>query len=475
MSKSKSKQTQFTSEYEKLEKNKIKLTITISPEGFREGLVKAYNKNKHYFDLPGFRKGKAPRKMIEQMYGKDVFHEDAINFVLPDAYEQSLEQHNIDPVYKPEEIEPGEMSETTGAVFYVQVYIRPEVAIDGYYGLTYPKMETNATEADVQDALKAEQEKNARQVSVERAAENGDIVTINFTGYSEGEAFEGGSAQDFDLTLGSNQFIPGFEAQLVGHVVGDDIKVEVTFPEEYGHETLAGKPATFEVEILDVKAKELPEIDDDFAQDVSEFDNLADYKADLAQKIAERKTSQLDSNKRMHLVRQLIQLAEMEVPEAMYTARIDEQWDSFTRQIQSHGMDVESYMRFSNMTEEMMRASWAEQCKFDVDSQLALEAVAIKEAMAVNDEEFRTHLGEMTTFEGDALDKFIDTITPPRRKDFERDLLCKKALDLVVENAIAVDEPDMPVTPITAPPSDDNVVEGEAEEIISGDDAATSE
>jgi len=254
---------------------------------------------------------------------------------------------------------------------------------------------------------------------------------------------------------------------LVGREVGDDVKVEVTFPEEYGHEALAGKPATFEVEILDIQTKELPEVDDDFAQDVSEFDNLTDYKADLAKTITERKTSQLETNKRVHLARQLIQLAQMEVPEAMYTARIDESWESFTRQVESRGMDVENYLRFSNLSEEVMRASWAEQSKFDVDSQLALEAVSVKEGMTVSDEEFRTHLGEMTGAENDALDKLIETITPPRRKDLERDLLCKKALDLVAENAIAVDEPIIPenMPPASPVDKDDDIVEGEATEV----------
>jgi len=470
---SKSKQPQFSSQYEKTETNKIKLTINITPEGFREGLVQAYNKNKHYFDLPGFRKGKAPRKMIEQMYGRDIFHEDAVNFVLPDAYEKSLEEHDLDPVYKPDSIEPGEMSETTGAIFYVEVYVRPEATIDGYHGLTYPKMETEATESDIQDALRAEAEKNARQVSVDRAAQLGDIVTINFTGYSEGEAFEGGSGEDFDLTLGSNQFIPGFEDQLVGHIVGDDINVEVTFPDEYGHETLAGKPANFEVEILDVKAKELPEIDDDFAQDVSEFDNLADYKTDLAKKITDRKTSQQDANKRMHLARQLTTLLEAEIPKAMYTARLDDSWENFTRQIESHGMSVESYLNLSNLNEETMRASWAEQAKFDVDSQLALEAVAKKEAMTITDEEFTKHLSEVTATEGDALEKLEKSISTPRRKEIQREMLCKKALDFIAENAIAVDEPLTPITPLTAPTNnnediaseDTDIIDGEAEEI----------
>ena len=463
---SKSKQPTFTSEYEKLETNKIKLTINVTPEHFREGLLAAYNKNKQYFDLPGFRKGKAPRKIIERMYGREIFHEDAISFILPDIYEAALEEHALDPVYKPEEVTLGEMSEATGAVFHFTVYVRPEVSIDGYYGLTYPKMETEATEEDIQALLRAEQEKNARQVSVERASKDGDILTINFTGYVDGEPFDGGAGEDHDLTLGSGQFIPGFEEQLIGKEVGDDVKVEVTFPEDYGHEPLAGKAATFEVEILDIKEKELPEINEDFAQDVSEFDTLAEYREDLAKKITERKTAHLDNNKRVHLSQQLIQIAEMEVPEAMYKARLDESWESFTRQIEMQGANVETYLRAYNLTEEMMRASWMEQCKFDVDSQLAAEAVANKEGMTITDEEFRNHLAEMTKQEGDELDKLVDNIPPARRKDLERELLCKKAMDFVIEKAIAVDEPIAPVVAADAGEEDpQDPIEGEAKEI----------
>jgi len=456
---SKSKQPKFTSEYEKLEPNKIKLTITVTPEGFREGLQKSYNKNKHHFNLPGFRNGRAPRKMIEQAYGREIFHEDAISFILPDIYEQALEEHNLDPVYKPEGIEPGEMSEATGAVFNVLVYIRPEVTIDGYYGLTYPKMETEATEADIQAMLRAEQEKNARQISVERPAAMGDTVTINFTGYHNGEPFEGGKGEDFDLTLGSGQFIPGFEEQLVGCGVGDNVKVEVTFPEEYGHETLAGQPATFEVEILDVKANELPEINDDFAEEVSEFENLTDYRTHLSKTITENKTSQLDANKRMHLMKELIQIAQMDVPVAMYQARMDESWENFTRQVEAQGMDVETYLRFSNATEEAMRKSWEAQIVFDVNSQLALEAVAEKEGLTVSDEEFAQHIGEMANREGDELNKLLKEVSPARRKDFERDIKCKKALDFIAEKAIAIDEPIAPVV------VNNGIIEGEATEI----------
>jgi len=466
---SKANNHKFTSEYEKTETNKIKLTITASPELFRDGLQKAYLKNRNYFNMPGFRQGRAPRKLIEQAYGRDIFHEDAINIILPDAYEQALEEHGLEPVYKPEEIKPGEMSEATGAVFYIQVYVRPEVTIDGYYGLTYPKMDTAATENDIQEMLEAEQNKNARLIDADRPSENGDTLTIDFKGFIGDEPFEGGEAKNHNLVLGSGQFIPGFEEQLIGHEVGDDVEVEVTFPDDYGSEELAGKPAIFEVEILEIKVKELPELNDDFAQDVSEFDTMADYKENLAKTITERKISQQDANKRSHLLKQLVPKAEMEVPEAMYQARLDESWDSLVRQIESQGIDMETYMRITNMTEKQVRDNWSESTVTNVDSQLALEAVAIKEGLTVSDEEFTKHVGEMSTTEGEELTKLVSNISNASRKDLERGLLCTKALDFVMEKAIEVDEPilEQPIVindPV-APATESDIIDGEAKEV----------
>jgi len=429
-----------TSSMEQLENNKVKLTITVSPERFREGLSHAYNRNKHYFNIPGFRKGKAPRRMIEQMYGRDVFYDDAINHVLPDAYEAALDQLEVEPVYKPE-IEPGDISEKEGAVFFATIYTRPEAEVDGYYGLTYPKGEPDATAEDIQNALRAEQEKNSRQVSVNRPAELKDVVTINFTGYIDGELFEGGAGKDHDLTLGSGQFIPGFEEQLVGHIPGDDVSVNVTFPEEYHAPEFAGKDAVFEVEILDVKANELPEIDDDFAQDVSEFDTLTEFRDDLAKKITEHKTANLENEKRNHVMRKLVEVATMEVPEAMYLARLDDMMHDFTRQIEMRGMDIENYMRFTQLTEQSLKTQWRPQAEEDVKGVLALEAVAKKEDITVTEEEFSKKLSEMLSQEGEDLDKIISDMHPSRRKDIERSILCEKALDFVMEKATATDEP----------------------------------
>ena len=427
-----------TSVLENVETNKVKLTITIPPDRFREGLQHAYNRNKHHFNLPGFRKGKAPRKIIEQAYGKDVFYEDAVNFVLPDAYEAALNEHNLDPVYRPD-IAPGDISEAEGAVFFAEVYTRPSAEIGDYSDLTYPKGTVDATDEEVEQELKAQQMKNARQVSVSRPAEMGDVVTINFEGFIDDEAFEGGSGEDFNLTLGSGQFIPGFEEQLVGTTPGDDVKVNVSFPDDYHHPDYAGKAAIFEVEVLDVQGKEMPEIDDDFAQDVSEFDTLAEYKDDLKKRIKENKEGNLENNKRGHLLKQLIEKITVDIPEAMYLARMDEMMEEFRRQVQMQGMDVETYMRFTQLTPDNLRASWRPQAEIDVKNLLALEAVVRKENLALTDDEFRVKIAEMLKLEGDSLEQFVSTIPDERRKDLERSILSEKALELIMERATEVE------------------------------------
>ncbi|MCL2455923.1 MAG: trigger factor [Defluviitaleaceae bacterium] len=426
-------------EAENLENGKVKLTIKVGAERFREGLQYAYGRNKQYFNIPGFRKGKAPRKLIEQSYGRDVFHEEALNFVLPDAYEAALEKHALEPVYKPE-IEPGEINETDGIVVFATVQTRPTAEIQDYYGLTFPKNDFDATEEDIQNALRAEQEKNSRQVSSNDPAKIGDVVTINFKGFIDGEPFEGGAGEDHDLKLGSGQFIPGFEDQLVGKIPGDDVHVNVNFPDEYHHEEFAGKAAVFEVEILDVKTHELPEINDEFAEDVSEFDSLAEWRDDLAKKITENKKLNTENKKRSHLTKKLIALSKAEIPEEMYLARLDDMMYEFSQQLAMRGIELESYMRFTQMSEEMLRASWRKQAEIDVNGAVALEAVAKKENISVSAEDFEKRIAEISNKEGDELKNFVDGINPMRRKELERSMRCEKAMDIVAEKAVATDD-----------------------------------
>lgn len=437
--------SKFTCEIENIEPNKLKLTLNLSPELFRAGLTHSYNVNKKHFNIPGFRKGKAPRRIIEQMYGKEIFYEDAIDYLLSDAYESALDKHDLEPVFKPD-LEPGEISEKEGAVFYMTFYTRPEAEIDDYFGLTYPTGNAEPTEEEIQEALRAEQEKNSRQISVDRPAEMNDIVTINFTGYMDGEAFEGGAGEDHDLTLGAGRFIPGFEEQLVGHIPGDDVDVEVTFPADYQHETYAGKPATFKVEVLDVKTSVVPEIDDDFAQDVSEFDTLAEYREDIAKRIKEHKETNLENDKRRHLVRQLVEKATMDIPEAMYFGRLADMLDDYKYSIESRGMDFENYLRFAQLTEERLLEEWRGQAEEDVKSSLVLEAIGKKENITVDEESLRAKVSEVTERVDEELDEVINAMHKSRRRTLERSILCEKALNLVLEKATAVE--GTPIEPV---------------------------
>ena len=427
-----------SSEIVESENNKVTFTLHISPEYFREGLNHVHNKNKGYFNIPGFRKGKAPRKIVEQMYGNDIYHEDAINYCLPDAYEHALDIHELEPVYKPD-VDTKSTSEKEGAVFSIKIDVRPDVEINEYKGLPYPLANTEVTEAELDAALKSEQEKNARRVSVDRKAELGDVVTINYVGFIDGEPFEGGSAQEQDLFLGTGQFIPGFEDQLVGFGAGDDVTVNVTFPEKYNYTELAGKDATFEVEIVDVQKRELPELDDEFAETVSEFDTIEEYREYLKEKMKEYKIANLENVKRNYVLRKLVETSVMEVPESMYLARLDEMMDDFSSQIRMKGMDVENYMRFSDMTEASLKASWRTKAELDVQSSLALHAIALKENLTVDSDEFRKRVSEIMRLSDDAVDKYIEEMPKRQIKEFERHILCTKAFDFILENAIATE------------------------------------
>ena len=430
----------YTSTVETLEPTKLKLTVSVSPEAFREGITIAYNKNKQHFNIQGFRKGKAPRKMIEQLYGREVFYEDALNAVLQDAYEAALDEHDIEPVYRPE-IEPGPASEAEGATFYAEIYIRPEAEVSDYYGLLYPETDTEPTEDEIHEALTREQEKGATQMSVERPAEMGDIVTINYKGYFGDEPFEGGEGFEHQLTLGSKQFIGNFEEQLVGHIPGDDVEVIVTFPEEYHHADYSGKEARFEVEVIDVQAKEMPELNDEFADNVSEYETLAEYRQDLADKIKKSKEQNFDNAKRNHVMRQLRDKATVDVPDAMHLARMEEMLREFEQRLQMQGMSMELYAQYTQMTPEKLMENWRPQAEIEVKNMLVLEAVAKKESLTVTEEELAEYIGKITGMKDEELAKIVENLPAFRRKEIMRSCVCDKAMDFVVEKAIATNEP----------------------------------
>ncbi|MCL2047322.1 MAG: trigger factor [Defluviitaleaceae bacterium] len=424
---------------EQLENRRIKLTIKTSPESFREGLQLAYSKNKHRFNVPGFRKGKAPRKVIEQSYGRDVFYEDAVDYNLNEVCETAFEQQGLDPAHMPK-IELGESSEAEGAVVYMTVTLRPEGEISDYYGLTCPKSDTQATEDDIQNALQAEQKKNARMESVDRPAEMGDTAIINFKGYIDGVAFDGGSAEDHSLKLGSGQFIPGFEEQIVGHVVGDDIKVEVTFPEDYHSENFAGKAATFEVEILDIQATELPEINDQFADDVSEFETLAEYREDLAKKISEYKKNTADSQKSEYLLKKLHALCKVDIPEEMYAERTNDLIRDFTHSMSSRGIDLKMYMQYTGLTQELIVNDLKDQAKKDVLNMVVLESIAKKEKMTATEEELEKKACDIFGKEAEEVKEILGKMSYSRKNELKRLVITEKAMELVLEKAVETDD-----------------------------------
>ena len=325
---------------EKIEKNKVKLTFSVDAARFEEGMQYSYNKNKGNIAVQGFRKGKAPRKLIEAQYGKAVFYDDAINFVMPEAYETAVKENNLDVVSRPE-IDVTAIDEN-GVSFTAEVYTKPEVKLGEYKGLKYTKMDEEPTDEEIDAELKKEQEKNARIVTVtDRPVQNGDIATIDFKGFMDGEAFEGGEGKDFDLEIGSHSFIDTFEDQLVGKNVGDDVEVNVTFPENYGQASLAGKPAKFEVEIKDIKVKELPELNDEFVQDTTEFENLNEYKNEIAGKLIVAKKQQAKNKMEEDLVTALVEGCEMYVPQVMIDNDIDMKIEDFSRNIQSQGLSLD--------------------------------------------------------------------------------------------------------------------------------------
>ena len=339
---------------EKLEKNMAKLTIEVSAEDLDKAMEKAYQKQKSRISLPGFRKGKAPRKMIESMYGKGVFMEDAVNSLVPQEYTKALGECDLEIVSQPEinvtQMEPGK-----ALIFTADVAVKPEVTLGDYKGVEVPKSEIAVTDEEVDAEVKKEQDKNARTVAVEdRAAANGDITTIDFEGFVDGVAFDGGKGTDYALTLGSGTFIPGFEDQLVGANTGDHVEVKVTFPEEYQAKELAGKEAVFQCDVKKIETKEVPELDDEFAKDVSEFDTLAEYKEDVKKKLTEKKEKEARTAKENAAVDKAIENAQMDIPELMTKTECRQMMDDFSRRMQQQGLSMEQYFQFTGQSMDKM-------------------------------------------------------------------------------------------------------------------------
>ena len=420
---------------EKIEKNKVKLTFSVDAARFEEGMQYSYNKNKGNIAVQGFRKGKAPRKLIEAQYGQAVFYDDAINFVMPEAYETAVKENNLDVVSRPE-IDVTAIDEN-GVSFTAEVYTKPEVKLGEYKGLKYTKMDEEPTDEEIDAELKKEQEKNARIVTVtDRPVQNGDIATIDFKGFMDGEAFEGGEGKDFDLEIGSHSFIDTFEDQLVGKNVGDDVEVNVTFPENYGQASLAGKPAKFEVEIKDIKVKELPELNDEFVQDTTEFENLNEYKNEIAGKLIVAKKQQAKNKMEEDLVTALVEGCEMDVPQVMIDNDIDMKIEDFSRNIQSQGLSLDVYLQYMGQTVESMREAYRPMSEKQVKARLALEAVANAENFTVEEADLDAEVEKIAKAYGMEKDVLKSALRPEDTENITKDIKVQKAVQFIKDNAV---------------------------------------
>ena len=380
---------------EKMEKNMAKLTIEVSAEDLEKAMQSAYQKAKGRISIPGFRKGKAPRKMIEQMYGKGIFLEDAVNALIPEHYSKALSECELEIVSQPQ-IDVTQMEPGKALIFTAEVAVKPEVTLGEYKGVEVPKAEIEVTEEEIEASIKREQEKNSRTITVEdRAAEEGDIVTIDFEGFVDGEAFEGGKGEAYPLTLGSHTFIPGFEEQLVGAKTGDHVEVNVTFPEEYQAKELAGKAAVFQCDVKKIEAKELPELNDDFAKDVSEFDTLAEYKEDVKKNLTESKEKEALRAKEDAAIEKIIENAEMEIPEAMIDTQCRQMMDDFGRRMQSQGLSMEQYFQFTGQTAEKMMEDMKPQALKRIQTRLVLEKIVEVENIQPTEEEVDEEISKM--------------------------------------------------------------------------------
>ena len=370
---------------ENLEKNMAKLTIEVTAEDLEKALNAAYQRQKKNISIPGFRKGKVPRAMVEKMYGPAVFYEDAVNSLIPQEYAKAADESGLDIVSQPE-IDVVQIEKGKPFIFTAEVAVKPEVTLGEYKGLEVPKADLEVTDEEIEAELKKEQEKNARTIHVEdRAAQEGDKVTIDFEGFVDGVAFEGGAGKDYPLTLGSKTFIPGFEEQLVGVALEQPVDVNVTFPEDYQAEELKGKEAVFKCVIHKIEAKELPELDDDFAKDVSEFDTLEEYKKEIKDNIEKRKADAAKTEKENAVVDKAIENAQMDIPEAMVKTQINQMIDDFARRIQSQGLTMEQYMQFTGSTRETMQEQMRPQAMKRIQSRLVLEKVAEVENIQISD------------------------------------------------------------------------------------------
>ena len=425
---------------EKLEKNMAKLTIEVSAEDFEAALEKAYQKNKGKIALPGFRKGKAPRKMIEKMYGVGVFYEDAANGIIPEAYAKAADECGEDIVSQPD-INVTQIEKGKPFIFTAEVALKPAVTLGEYKGVEVEKTEVAVSEEEVDKEVDRERESNARELDIDdRAVENGDKIKLNFEGFVDGVPFEGGKGEDYPLTIGSGSFIPGFEEQLVGANIGEEVEVNVTFPEDYHAEDLKGKPAVFKCTVNEIKVKELPAADDEFAKDVSEFDTLAEYRDDIRAKLLDRKTQEAKREKENKVVAKAVENATMEIPDAMIDEQVRRMADDFTRRIESQGISVEQYMQFTGMTADKMLEQMRPEALKRIQNSLVLEAIAKAEDIQISDERLDEEIGKMAEQYKMETEKLKELMGDYEKEQMKNDLAIQAAVELITDAAKEVEK-----------------------------------
>ncbi len=421
---------------EKLEKNMAKLTIEVSAEELEKAIQGAYLKQRKHISVPGFRKGKVPRQMIEKMYGVEIFYEDAANALIPEAYAKAYDESELAIVSQPS-IDVVQLEKGKPFIFTAEVALKPEVTLGEYKGLKVDKVSTRVTAKEVDAKLEEEQKKNARTITVEdRAVQDGDEIVLDFEGFVNGVAFEGGKGENYPLTIGSGSFIPGFEEQLIGAEAEKEVEVNVTFPEEYHSEDLAGKEATFKCTVHEIKVKELPELDDDFAAEVSEFDTLEEYKADIKAKIKEQKQAEGNRQKEDQAVEKAVANATMEIPEAMIDTQVGQMVQEFAQRLQSQGLSMEQYFQFTGLTADKMKEEMRPQAVKRIETRLVLEAIAKAENIEISEEKLDAELTKMAEMYQMEVDKLKEYMGESEKEQMKADMAVQEAVTLLVDSAV---------------------------------------
>lgn len=427
---------------ENLENSMAKITIEVSAEDFEAAMVKAYHKNKNKISIQGFRKGKAPRKMVEKLYGPEIFYEDAANFAIPEAYEAASKECGLEIVSRPE-IDVEDIGKDKPFVFTATVAVKPEVELGDYKGIEVEKQEVKVLAADVNAEIDRVREQNARIMTVEdREIKKDDIAVIDFEGFVDGEAFEGGKGTDYSLTIGSHSFIDTFEDQLIGKKTGDKVDVNVTFPEEYHEASLKGKPALFKVEIKEVKVKELPKLDDEFASEVSEFDTLKEYKASVKKTLTDRRKAQVKTEKENKVLEKVVENAKVELPAPMVDEQVSQMVNDFASRLQQQGLSIEQYMQMTGMQPQALMDQMRPEAEMRIKTRLVLEAVAEAEKIKATDKDIDKELEKMAEMYRMEADKLKEMAGEAEKEQISKDVAVQKAVDLLVKEAVETEDSD---------------------------------